>query len=98
MAPIGKFRQKMPRDLDAEVCLADPSLTRQRDEPMLRYEGRHLGELCLSADQFRNGYAQALAAALPAAAHDFRAVCFDFGGARGISVDLVRHAGTAQAF
>jgi len=63
----------MPRDLDREVGLADPSLARQRDEPMLRYEGRHLGELSLSADQFRNGYAQALAAALHAAAHDFRA-------------------------
>ena len=78
--------------------LADPSLARQRDEPMLRYEGRHLGELSLSADQFRNGYAQALAAALHAAAHDFRAKCFDFGGARGAVIDLVRHPGTAQAF
>jgi hypothetical protein len=95
---IGKFRQKTPRDLDTEVRLADPSLTRQRDEPMLRYESRHLGELCLSADQFRNGYAQALAAALHAAAHDFRAKCFDFGGARGAVIDLVRHPGKAQAF
>ncbi|HTC58724.1 MAG TPA: hypothetical protein VK691_01230, partial [Solirubrobacteraceae bacterium] len=37
---IDKFRQKMPHDLDREVGLADPSLARQRDEPMLRYEGR----------------------------------------------------------
>ena len=88
----------MPRDLDAEVGLADPSLTRQCDEPMLRYESRDLGELCLSADQFGDRYAEALAAALRAAARDFRSDWFDFGGARGPTADLVRHAGTAQAF
>ena len=88
---IGKFWQKMPRDLDAEARLADPSLANQGDEAMRPNPIHHLGELGLSADQFGNGLRK-----VPGAA-----ACFESDrheAPQGAAVDPVRHPGATQAF
>ena len=51
---IGKSRQKMPRDLQAQSRLADAAGADQADQPMLGGQGRDCSEFGLSTDQFRN--------------------------------------------
>src|SRR5215471_13402689 len=49
--PVGKCRQQLPSDLDAQCSLADASDTRKCDEPMLSNEIQDLPELGVSADE-----------------------------------------------
>ena len=49
---VGKLRQQLARDLEAQTRLADLSLTDRRNQPVGRREVRHLRERGLSAGQF----------------------------------------------
>ena len=90
--PICKLREKLPRDFDAEACLADSSLTDQGDKAMRSHQLRHLGQLGLSADQLGNR----LQKTDDGAAAGFRRD--QLGVARAAGIGPVGHSGKAQPF